>query len=368
MKDYTKTLEKAYGTEPVWSAESYATEEERDSALQRAFAWYWGKGTNREKKRWVLDYCKYAKMEQDTIKAIAQNGIKSYAGIGYLCRMLTRGAPLTDDARQKVASELDKLKTVGVALLAKRQDASVPSIQERTELKYREYLGDIDAYVDSVVQACVSKTDVKFDPVGWASTRGVKPMHCSKIAAYIESTYLAEMAEAYSGKDEQLVEGYSFLTKPRFKKLIQMLSETVKAFKTFADEKKSSRKPRKKKVKTASQLTKKMKFLAESKEYGLKSISPEKIISSTMLVVFNEKYRTLTVYHAKDPRGLGVKGTTITNYDEEKSVTKKLRKPKEVLAKLSGVRAVTNAVAAIKTKPAKMTGRINENTVLVGAY
>jgi Pyruvate/2-oxoacid:ferredoxin oxidoreductase gamma subunit len=111
-----------------------------------------------------------------------------------------------------------------------------------------------------------------------------------------------------------------------------------------------------------------MKFLAESKEYGLKSISPEKIISSTMLVVFNEKYRTLTVYHAKDPRGLGVKGTTITNYDEEKSVTKKLRKPKEVLAKLSGVRAVTNAIAAIKTKPAKMTGRINENTVLVGAY
>ena len=150
MKDYSKTLERAYGTEPVWGAESYATEDERDSALQRAFAWYWGKGTNREKKRWVLEYCKHAKMEQESIKAIAQNGIKSYANIGYLCRMLTRGAPLKDTDKQKIAAELDKLKVNGAALLAKRLDASAPSIQERTELKYKEYLGDIDAYVDSV--------------------------------------------------------------------------------------------------------------------------------------------------------------------------------------------------------------------------
>lgn len=368
MKDYTKTLEKAYGTEPVWSAESYATEEERDSALQRAFTWYWGKGTNREKKRWVLDYCKHAKMQDEAIKCIAQNGIKSYAGIGYLCRMLTRGAPLPDDTKKKVAQELNTLRVAGAAVLAKRQETALPSIQERTELKYREYLGDIDAYVDSVVEACSSKKEVRFDPVGWANNRGVKALHCGKIASYLEETYLREMAEAYSGKDEQLVEGYSFLTKPRFKKLIQMLSETANAFRTFADEKKSERKPRKKKQKTASQLIKKVKYLPESKEFGLKSISPEKIIGSEMLVVFNEKYRTLTVFFSKDPRGLTVKGTTVMNYDEKKSLCKKLRKPKDVLSKLSGVRAVQNALNTIKTKPSKMSGRINENCVLVGAY
>ena len=368
MKDYTKTLERAYGTEPVWGAESYASDEERDSALQRAFTWYWGKGTNREKKRWVLEYCKYAKMDAEHIKCIAQNGIKSYSGIGYLCRMLTRGAPLPDETKQKITNEIDALKRNGATMLAKRQDTAVPSIQERTEQKYREYLGDIDAFVDSVVDACVRKSEVKFDPVGWATTRGVKAMHCGKIATYIETTYLQEMALAYAGKDEQLVEGYSFLTRPRFKKLIQVLSETANAFRTFADEKRSERKPRKKKQKSPSQITKKMKYLSESKDYGIKSISPEKIVGSEMVVVFNEKYRTLTVLFAKDPRGLSVKGTTVTNYDEGKSVSKKLRKPKDVLSKLTGVRAVQNTLNSIKTKPAKMSGRINENCILIGAY
>lgn len=368
MKNYNKTLERAYGSEPVWSAESFASKDEEDSALQRAISWYWGKGTKRDKKRWVLDYCKHSKMDAETIKCIAQNGIKSYSGIGYLCRMLTRGAPLPDETTQKITREIEDLKRTGAAVLAKRQGTALPSIQERTEQKYREYLSDIDAFVDSVVDACVKKQEMKFDPAGWATTHGVKALYCGKIAAYIENTYLQEMATAYSGKDEQLVEGYSFLTKPRFKKLIQMLSETANAFRIFADEKRSERKPRKKKQKSPDQITKKVKYLAESKEYNIKSVSPEKIIGSEMVVVFNEKYRTLTVLFAKDPRGLSVKGTTIINYDEAKSVSKKLRKPKDVLSKLTGVRAVQTVMNTIKTKPAKMSGRINENCILIGAY
>jgi hypothetical protein len=368
MKNYNKTLERAYGTEPSWSAESFASEEERDSALQRALNWYWGKGTKREKKRWVLEYCKHVKMNAEHIKCVAQNSIKSYSGIAHLCRMLTRGAPLSDETKEKITSDIDALRCSGAAVLAKRHACAGPSIQERIEQKYREYLGDIDMLVDSAVTACASKGEIKFDPVGWATTRGVKPMHCGKIATYIETTYLQEMALAYAGKDEQLVEGYSFLTRPRFKKLIQVLSETANAFRTFADEKRSERKPRKKKEKSPSQITKKLKYLSESKDYGIKSISPEKIIGSEMVVVFNEKYRTLTVLFAKDPRGLSVKGTTVTNYDEDKSVTKKLRKPKDVLSKLTGVRSVQTALNSIKTKPTKMSGRINENCILVGAY
>jgi hypothetical protein len=368
MKDYNKTLERAYGSEPVWGAESFATKDEQDSALQRAIGWYWNKGTNRDKKRWVLDYCKHSKMDTETIKCIAQNGIKSYAGIGYLCRMLTRGAPLPDETKQKIAREIDDLKQTGSVVLAKRQNTALPSIQERIEHKYREYLGDIDVVVSSVVDACKSKSEVNFDPVGWATSHGVKALHCGKIAAYIETAYLQEMTTAYAGKDEQLVEGYSFLTRPRLKKLIQILSETANAFRIFADEKRSDRKPRKKKQKSPNQITKKVKYLVESKEYNIKSISPEKIIGSEMVVVFNEKYRTLTVLFAKDPRGLSVKGTTIINYDENKSVSKKLRKPKDMLSKLTGVRAVQTTMNSIKTKPTKISGRINENCILIGAY
>jgi len=368
MKKYDSILEKAYGSEPVWGVESYATEDERDSALQRAFSWYWGKGTNRERKRWVLEYCKHSKMTADEIKQISQNGIKAYSAFAYLCRMATRGAPLDQKSLDKIKAEINSLSASGSAILEKRKTANLPSIQERTETKYLEYLGDIDAYVDQVITARSSKDDVKFDALGWVNLRKVKPMHCSKIASYIETTYLAEMLEAFSGKDKQLVEGYSYLTKPKFKKVIQHLSETVNAFNNIAVEKKTARKPRQKKQKTASQQVKKVKYLPESKEYAIKSISPDKIIGSTLLVVFNEKYRILSVYHASDPRGLGIKGTTIQNFDIEKSTSRKLRKPKDILKRLTGVRSISTVMQELKTKPIATTGRLNENCVIVGAF
>lgn len=368
MKNYAKTLEKAYGTEPAWSAESFSSNEERDSALQRAYNWYWKKGTARDHKRWVLDYCKHLKMDATSLKAISHNSIKSYSAIGYLCRMLSRGAPLPKTSKDSVHAELESLKKSGTEALAKRSATNLPSIQERVEMKYKEYLGDIDVFVDKAVDASANKTDVRFDPVGWATSRGIKPIHCGKIASYIEKTYLEEMVEAYSGKDEQLVEGYSYLTKPRFKKLIQLLAETANAIRSFGDQKKSERKPRQKKQKSASQLIKKLKYLIKSEIYNLSSINPEKIVGSNFLVVFNEKYRTLTVYHSLDPRGLSVKGTTITNFDETKSITKKLRNPEDVLNRLSGIRAIQTTMSGIKTKGSPPNGRINENCILVGAY
>lgn len=235
-------------------------------------------------------------------------------------------------------------------------------------MKYRTYLGDVDVLVDTIVDACATKKDLTLDPVNWATARGIKAVHCSKLASYLETTYLEEMLAAYAGKDEQLREGYSYLSRPRFKKLIQLLSDTVNGWKGFAAEKGTERKPRKRKVKPPTQQVKRLKYLAESTEYGVKSIDPIKLIGSNIAVVFNQKYRTLTVYFAVDPRGFAVKGTTLINFDETKSITKTLRKPADVLPKLNGVRAVQTAINSITTKETKPTGRINEHCVLIGAY
>lgn len=369
MKNYTKTIEKAYGTEPEWST-PFASAEDRDHALQKAFNWYWNKGTKRDRKRWVLDYCKHAKMPADAIKCVSQNGIKSYSTIGYLCRMLVRGAPLTPETKKGVTEEIEKLRVSGSVVLSKRSASvsALPTIRERVEKKYREYLGDIDVFVDSAVEACLNKSDLRFDPVRWATNRGIKALHCSKIASYIENTYLQEMAEAYSGKDPQLKEGYAYISKPKFKKLIQVLADTANTIRSFGDERKTQRKPRQKKAKSPNQLTKNIKYLAKSDEFGVSSVSPEKLIGASVVVVFNEKYRTLTVYHAKDPRGLSVKGTTITNYDTVRSVSKKLRKPKESIERITGVRSVTAVLDGITTKSVQPTGRLNEHCVLLGAY
>jgi len=66
--------------------------------------------------------------------------------------------------------------------------------------------------------------------------------------------------------------------------------------------------------------------------------------------------------------GFAVKGTSIVGFDEKKSYTKKLRKPKDVLkSMLGGIRQINNALNSLKTKQAKANGRLNENTIILQA-
>jgi len=72
-------------------------------------------------------------------------------------------------------------------------------------------------------------------------------------------------------------------------------------------------------------------------------------------------------YVAADFNDLGIKGTTITGYDETKSVQKTLRKPEEQLKafKTAGKVALRKFLDEINSVDAKMNGRINEEIVLL---
>jgi hypothetical protein len=62
-----------------------------------------------------------------------------------------------------------------------------------------------------------------------------------------------------------------------------------------------------------------------------------------------------------------VKGTTVTQFDEKKSVSKRLRKPQEVLPQLLGAGkiALRTFMDTIKTNTTVPTGRINEDVILL---
>jgi hypothetical protein len=92
--------------------------------------------------------------------------------------------------------------------------------------------------------------------------------------------------------------------------------------------------------------------------------------------VFNCKTRKLGKYVAKviDPLGAGregsglsVKGTTITQYNEEESVQKTLRKPEDQLKEFKGAGKVKlrKFLEEIKTTDTKLNGRINPDTILL---
>jgi hypothetical protein len=79
----------------------------------------------------------------------------------------------------------------------------------------------------------------------------------------------------------------------------------------------------------------------------------------------------VTIFEAESREGLSVKGTTIIGFDEKKSVCKVMRKPQEIIGVVSkngGIRAIKNAFNASKTVEKAPTGRINEDTILLGVY
>ena len=98
------------------------------------------------------------------------------------------------------------------------------------------------------------------------------------------------------------------------------------------------------------------------------SINPVDIIGAQVLWVYNTKTRKLGKYVAEDMGGaLNIKGTTITGYNESKSVSKTLRKPeaqiKEFLS--AGKIDLRKYLENIKATEVKLNGRINADTILL---
>jgi hypothetical protein len=99
----------------------------------------------------------------------------------------------------------------------------------------------------------------------------------------------------------------------------------------------------------------------------LVSINPADILGAGELWIFNTKTRKLGKYVAAEFQTLGVKGTTITGFDEFKSVQKTIRKPEEKLKefKAAGKIALRKFLEDVNATDTKMNGRINEDTILL---
>ena len=124
----------------------------------------------------------------------------------------------------------------------------------------------------------------------------------------------------------------------------------------------SEKKPRKTKPKTNKQLTKGIKVAPEFE--GTKTLSPEKIIGAKEMWVYNFKYRKMMVYRALDG-GLGVTGASITNYNDETSESKTIRK-QETWNELKNVTSsvLKKEFVKIRAVPMKVKPRLGQDTII----
>lgn len=247
-----------------------------------------------------------------------------------------------------------------------KSDAYVPSIQERL----RETAWRMTEELEDALEE-FHKDPEAFDPKAFKVLnllRGkqVKAAHARVIRDFYVRQH-DEYVELQEGKCDQLKEGYRHLSKGQVKKITTFYAEILSACDMLMQEAKVNRKPRAKKPTDKAKLVAKMKYLKQDDKMKLVSINPVDIIGAKELWVFNTKTRKLGRYSAGEFNELSIKGTSITGFDEIKSVQKTLRKPEEQLKefKAAGKVALRKFLEDIKAVDIKLNGRINEDTVLL---
>jgi hypothetical protein len=241
-----------------------------------------------------------------------------------------------------------------------------PSIQERLRdvaVRMTEELEDAYTSFQEDPEAFNPKA---FKVLNLLKGKQAKAAHARIIKDFYAKD-LAEIEEAILGKDEQLKEGYSHLSKAQIKKLLEFLKEIDGACTMLMQEAKVNKKPRTTKTKPKEKIVEKLKYLKSDETLKLVSVNPADIVGAKELWVFNTKTRKLGKYVAAEFNDLSVKGTSITGFSEMLSVQKTLRKPAEQLKefKAAGKVVLRKFLEDIKAVDIKLNGRINEETILL---
>ena len=343
--------------------------------LISALNYYNANHDDKEKKKWLISHL--AKTDKKLAVELLKVDEYHFRYAGILARLMDGGSELQEKeanyfnerlvklkeqvgSRQKSQDKLDK-KTADA--LAAAAPSNVISIQQRMEEKARELASEIDGAID----------DFMINKKNDFSTKNylLANLVAAPIAKRIGEMYVAtaeELRGAIEGTDEQLVEGYSHFTKRELKKFAEFVEGIISDCNQQVQTAKANRAPRKRKEKPASVQVARMKYLKEFAELNLKSVKPESIINSTEVWVYNTKYRRISVYKAENG-ALAVKGTTILGFSVTESKQFTLRKPADFFKGLTiGKRPLNAKMKTLTTKSAVPNGRINEETIILGAF
>ena len=343
------------GYEPKFSIELSKVQ------MMLALNWYSQNKTSKDAEKYVTDYFK-KKLKID-IGSLAKDCNSTFC---YICRIVYNGGMLSvkdqiwfDNQIKQIENQMSvkKVKVVEVV------PGNVISIQDRIREKSQECIGELEGQLDDYITS-----DYKIDasPYGVMHTMNIKSVHVNRIVEVFKRRRI-EFDAVLNTDDKELKEAYSNFTKPQLKKVVAWCDQVILDCQKVMGSAAQNRKPRKRKVKSPEELTVKVKVLDKFDELKLVSIPATEIIGAMQLWVYNVKTRKLGCYHAEDAGGFSVKGTSLENFNESKSVHKKLRKPEVSLPELmkAGKVLLRNYMDGIRAVESALTGRLNADTILL---
>lgn len=322
-----------------------------------------------------IKYCeRFDKRKAALLKVLPEYEFTSPGKYAYLALKGVELEEATETHLEKKYNELLE-KAEALSKLKKIEDkqkalAPVISIQARMREQVSELCGQWDECVD---QLCFGKFDLaSFDPHAQMQSYSngvIKAAHAKIIKDMYEGLY-SEAQEVVEWKDEQIKEGYSYMSAKMRKDYLAFFEKIMVACDTYINTGKAVRKTRKKKPVSKEKVIGRLKYKQNEPSIGLASINPVGIIGSNTLWVYNTKNRKLGIYVAESMgQVLGIKGTTIVGFDPKKSVQKTVRKPELLKGadKLPRTK-FQKLFDEIRATETAMNGRINEHTVLIKTF
>lgn len=343
-----KTIDdKAYGSEPIVVDD-----------LVAAYNWYNYMFDHDKAREWLLDYMKKNGFEKAAIADVRRCPKYSIpTTIGWQARIMSNGNKLPEKSMDFFNRGLDSLYALAQQL-EKQEEAKIEKptvdIQARVREKANYIITSLEEELDHVMDG------KDFSMYSFCQSNELNAQILNIVADYYRPQY-----EEIKSNDEQVKEAFG----KRQKFWINFWDNFFTDIDRYLNNKKATkvRKPREKKVKSAVDLVKNMRYQKEEPSLKIVSIHPAEIVGCTQLWTYNTKYKKLTRYDSSGPNGIQVKGTTLTGFDVESSVSKSLRKPDIAIQSLLGAGkvALRKFMDELKTTASKPNGRINDDTVLL---
>jgi hypothetical protein len=328
----------------------------------KALNWYNYYYDNEQAKLWIIEYLNKNNYDSKLISSIKSvPTVRIITTVGWMAKLMMRGWNLPEKSMQYFEKRIQESATFGVrekkVEVTKPTKPVVVNIQQKVQAKARELRAKLDTHIDAFTFEDDNKN---FSLYKFLQVEKPSPVGINLIVNYVNALY-QELLDK---------EGYEHLAPVKYKswlKFHEALVDDANRYHSNMKITRHGRKPRAIKAKPASKLIEKLKYKKEDVEQKIVSVDPIDIIKAESLWVYNTKYRQLSVYYAIDDGGLSVKGTTITQFDEKRSVSKRLRKPNEIIPKLlkSGKVVLRTFMDDIKTNTTIPTGRINEDVILL---
>lgn len=219
------------------SVEPHYVKLESQSDIASALNWYNSHRDAKASAKYLVEYAKKNKIKGKL------DTTKSFQVTGFICRVISRGAIVSDELAQETKDKVIELMS------RDEQDevqddlnVNIVSIQDRMKEKVSEIAGDLEGAIDDYILSKFTKIP---SPYGVMHGR-VKGKHAKMLVPIFEKRR-NEFQEVLDTDDKELKDGYSNFSRVELKKMVSFCNLIIEDAMKLASETKTVRKKIKRK-------------------------------------------------------------------------------------------------------------------------